>query len=175
MSASGAWMPWTAAGRATRLTASQASHGGRGPDSRGGITAALWQHRRWPLHDFGRSSAASTARSSTRSAPIPLRAPMADSRGPDAPYPPPVLFVLGLTAGWALDRAFPSALTGPAGRLAAELAGGLLVTLGLAVSTWGFATFRAARTAIRPNRPASTLVTHGPFRFSRNPMYLGLT
>jgi protein-S-isoprenylcysteine O-methyltransferase Ste14 len=100
---------------------------------------------------------------------------LADARGPDAPYPPPVLFVLGLTAGWALDRAFPLPLTGPDGRLAAELAGGLLVALGLAVSAWGFATFRAARTAVSPNRPASTLVTHGPFRLSRNPMYLGLT
>jgi len=43
------------------------------------------------------------------------------------------------------------------------------------LSVWGLATLRAAGTSIRPSSPASTLVTHGPFRLSRNPMYLGLT
>jgi protein-S-isoprenylcysteine O-methyltransferase Ste14 len=39
----------------------------------------------------------------------------------------------------------------------------------------GIATFARARTAIYPNQPARALVTTGPYRFSRNPMYLGLT
>jgi protein-S-isoprenylcysteine O-methyltransferase Ste14 len=43
------------------------------------------------------------------------------------------------------------------------------------LAVWALATFRAAGTAISPNRPASTLVTHGPFRLSRNPMYLALS
>jgi protein-S-isoprenylcysteine O-methyltransferase Ste14 len=36
-------------------------------------------------------------------------------------------------------------------------------------------TFRRARTAILPTRPASQLVDGGPYRFTRNPMYTGLT
>ena len=36
-------------------------------------------------------------------------------------------------------------------------------------------TFWRARTAIIPHRPASRLVRHGPYRFTRNPMYVGLT
>ena len=37
------------------------------------------------------------------------------------------------------------------------------------------ATLRGAGTPIRPNQAASILVTHGPYRRSRNPMYLGLS
>ena len=32
-----------------------------------------------------------------------------------------------------------------------------------------------ANTTVRPDRPATTLVTDGPFRYSRNPLYLALT
>lgn len=49
-----------------------------------------------------------------------------------------------------------------------------LVILGLATVIWGSATMRRAGTNIPPNRPALVMVTRGPFRFSRNPLYLGL-
>ena len=39
----------------------------------------------------------------------------------------------------------------------------------------GMLTFRAAQTAILPSRAASRIVTGGPYRFTRNPMYVGLT
>ena len=94
--------------------------------------------------------------------------------GPGVRYPPPVLFGLGLAAGWLLDHAFALPIVGPATRPATEPVGWLLVVLGTALSGWGLATFRNAGTAIRPDRPASVLVTHGPFRLSRNPMYVGL-
>jgi protein-S-isoprenylcysteine O-methyltransferase Ste14 len=94
--------------------------------------------------------------------------------GPDVRYPPPLLFVAGIAAGWLLARAFPLPLVGLTARSAAALVGWLLVAIGTGLSIWGLATFRGAGTPIRPNRPASTLVTHGPFRLSRNPMYVGL-
>jgi protein-S-isoprenylcysteine O-methyltransferase Ste14 len=34
--------------------------------------------------------------------------------------------------------------------------------------------FRRARTSLVPVRPATALITDGPFRFTRNPLYLGL-
>jgi protein-S-isoprenylcysteine O-methyltransferase Ste14 len=86
-----------------------------------------------------------------------------------------LLFVLGIAAGWLLCRAFPLPLIGLTARSAAALVGWLLVALGTGLSVWGLATFRGAGTPVRPNKPASTLVTHGPFRLSRNPMYLGLS
>lgn len=46
--------------------------------------------------------------------------------------------------------------------------------MGIAVGFWGSATMHRAGTNVRPDRPATALVTGGPFRFSRNPLYLSL-
>ncbi len=100
---------------------------------------------------------------------------MSHPSGPDVRYPPPLLFVLGIVAGWLLYGALPLPLIGPTARSTAAPVGWLLVALGAGLSGWGLVTFRRAGTPIRPNQPASTLVTHGPFRRSRNPMYGGLT
>ena len=56
------------------------------------------------------------------------------------------------------------------------LAPGLvLVAFGLGTAIWGRRTMTAAGTNINPALPAKTIVSPGPFRFSRNPLYLCLT
>ena len=52
--------------------------------------------------------------------------------------------------------------------------GGALVVAGLALSVAGARLFARRRTAIRPFEESSVLVTSGPYRFTRNPMYVGL-
>jgi len=50
-----------------------------------------------------------------------------------------------------------------------------LIVIGVAMSVWAFSLFRRAGTEISPTSVSNTsLVVHGPFRFTRNPMYLGL-
>ena len=50
-----------------------------------------------------------------------------------------------------------------------------LVVLGAAPPVWAVLMFRRERTEINPTSPANAkLVTGGPYRFTRNPMYLGL-
>lgn len=51
-----------------------------------------------------------------------------------------------------------------------------LVLIGLVLDFSGFFAFRRDRTTINPLRPGttSTLVCHGIYRYTRNPMYLGL-
>ena len=86
--------------------------------------------------------------------------------------PPPLLFVAGFAFGLLLQRLIP--LSGHGGK-ATDFVGWLLIVAGLALGSWGVVTFRRARTAIVPNRPASCLVTTGPYSLSRNPMYGALS
>jgi protein-S-isoprenylcysteine O-methyltransferase Ste14 len=54
--------------------------------------------------------------------------------------------------------------------------GGAILAGGAALGPiWGVRTLRVAGTTIRPDKPTAKLVTDGPFRFSRNPLYLALT
>jgi protein-S-isoprenylcysteine O-methyltransferase Ste14 len=45
----------------------------------------------------------------------------------------------------------------------------------VAIAIWGRRTMQAAGTNMSPLRPTTAVVTTGPFRFSRNPLYLALT
>jgi protein-S-isoprenylcysteine O-methyltransferase Ste14 len=55
------------------------------------------------------------------------------------------------------------------------IAGWLGILAGLLLVGWSLVTFFRAGTAIIPHHPASRLVGSGPYRFSRNPMYVGVT
>src|SRR5215210_6804914 len=84
--------------------------------------------------------------------------------------PPPLIFVIGLGLGLLLNARFPARLVvGPS-----RLLGGLLAGAGAALIGWAIASLRAAGTDPRPDRPTTALVTDGPYRHTRNPIYLGL-
>jgi len=66
-----------------------------------------------------------------------------------------------------------AAFLGPdLGRLAGWPAGGALVAAGIALLLASADRFRRQRTSIIPHRQAAALITAGPYRFSRNPIYL---
>jgi len=93
---------------------------------------------------------------------------------PGVRFPPPFIFIIGLLAGWGLDRyvvALP--LTYPS-RETLLAVGVSLVAIGVLLAACGIITFRIARTSVIPHHSASRLVTAGPYRFTRNPMYTGL-
>ena len=52
--------------------------------------------------------------------------------------------------------------------------GAVLLGIGAAIAAWSLLIFHRAGTTTVPGRKSSTLVTSGPCRFSRNPMYVGL-
>ncbi len=92
---------------------------------------------------------------------------------PGVKFPPPFLFAGGLGLGYLVHRSWP--LPWVPGGIPRFGLGWALVALGLALGAWGFITFLLARTAILPHHPASRLVYAGPYKFTRNPMYVGLT
>ena len=92
-------------------------------------------------------------------------------------FPPPLLFVAGLSIGLTLDRlVLRVRLVGDdVNRTPLLILGWLGIVSGLAFAAWGITTFRRERTAIVPFKPARAVVASGPYRWSRNPMYVGLT
>ena len=51
---------------------------------------------------------------------------------------------------------------------------GIVTAAGLALLVWAAMTFGRAGTDIPVNRPTSTIVEAGPYRFTRNPIYTGM-
>lgn len=94
-------------------------------------------------------------------------------RGPRVFVPPPVFYATGLGLGWWLERTWPAPIAG-AGAWN-ELFGALLVVLSVIGVLWAAGRFGKAGTPVVPVKPATALVTDGPFRYSRNPMYVSLT
>jgi protein-S-isoprenylcysteine O-methyltransferase Ste14 len=84
--------------------------------------------------------------------------------------PPPLIFGVPLISGLLLDRWRPLPFLPPewAPRI------GIPIFLGLFVGFPAVLAFRRAATSPNPWRPATALVTSGPYRFTRNPMYLGM-
>lgn len=54
------------------------------------------------------------------------------------------------------------------------LLGYLLIVVGVALPLWGARVFAKHKTNIKPYKDPDTMVMDGPFKFSRNPMYLGM-
>jgi protein-S-isoprenylcysteine O-methyltransferase Ste14 len=87
--------------------------------------------------------------------------------------PPPVVTALCALLMWLIGEAVPAAdFHLPAGRWIALA----LAASGVAMGAAAALQFRAAKTTIHPLRPeeSSALVVRGLFRFTRNPMYLGM-
>lgn len=88
--------------------------------------------------------------------------------------PPPFWFAAAFFAGWGLQFLVPLTIKSPTIALTSHALGfGLLVCGGL-IALSCFAMFLIARTTVIPFGRASSLVTRGPYRFTRNPMYLSL-
>ena len=85
---------------------------------------------------------------------------------------PPLLYSGALVVALVLRWLWPMPIFGRALALWPGLA---LVVLGLGTATWGRRTMQAAGTNVNPGFPTIAIVTSGPFRYSRNPLYLALT
>lgn len=89
--------------------------------------------------------------------------------------PPPVVDLACAGLAWGLAQMAPAFALPLPGRLALAVAL-VLAAAGLAFDLWGLWAFRRHRTTPNPMAPerARTVVQTGPYRYTRNPMYLGV-
>ncbi len=87
--------------------------------------------------------------------------------------PVPWIFVLVYLIGFAVERAYPLRIVEQVPDV--SIVGGVTLGVGVVVAGWGLVTFWRAHTTTVPGKISSQMVTWGPYRFTRNPMYIGLT
>ena len=83
---------------------------------------------------------------------------------------PPLLYAVALAAMLALRWLWPL----PIFSGAAFWPGLALVALAVGLLIWGRQTLVTGGTNVDPSLPSRAVVTSGPYRFSRNPLYMGL-
>ena len=99
-----------------------------------------------------------------------------DARGaPDNPgvvAPPPLIYAGALALGLVANKLYPMAFLP---RAVSRVLGLPLIFGGLAIGLLGFREMRRAETNVDPYKPATAIVTEGPYRYTRNPLYVGMT
>jgi len=85
---------------------------------------------------------------------------------------PPLAWALAVIVAFALDWLMPLPFV-PAAAPAGWL-GGAVFVVALALFAWAIATITRAGSNVPTNRPTIAIVDTGPYRFTRNPIYLGM-
>jgi protein-S-isoprenylcysteine O-methyltransferase Ste14 len=85
---------------------------------------------------------------------------------------PPLLYGIAFVVVLALRWFWPMPIVD---HTVATWLGLALVVFAVGIAMWGRRTMQAAGTNVDPHRPTTVIVKNGPFRFSRNPLYMALT
>ena len=85
---------------------------------------------------------------------------------------PPVVYLGSIALGLAIHYAWPTRFVPPS---VSTPVGAMLTLLAVGLFVVSVRTFRAAGTPIPGNRPTTAIVRTGPYRFSRNPIYLAFS
>ena len=85
--------------------------------------------------------------------------------------PPPLLYAVTLVVSLLLHSKVPL----PFSRRRRPMLGALLVGAGFTLGFLAVSTMRRAQTSLNPSQPVKALVIEGPFKVTRNPIYVGFT
>ncbi len=87
-------------------------------------------------------------------------------------FPPPFIFLLSILIGLGIHRFWPMSIVPSS--LAMPL-GVAFIVASIALAFLGFRELGRHKTTTRPDEPSSTIVKTGPYRFTRNPLYVSLS
>ena len=96
---------------------------------------------------------------------------MSDVANP-GPIRPPFVYLASIVLGALLQLAAPLPFVPQAFNV---VGGASLIAVAIALFVSSVGKFRAAGTAVPANKPTTAIVRAGPYRFSRNPIYLAFT
>jgi protein-S-isoprenylcysteine O-methyltransferase Ste14 len=85
---------------------------------------------------------------------------------------PPLAWALAVLAGLALHWLMPLPFMPPA--VSARWTGGVVFAAALALFAWAIVTITRAGSNVPTNTPTTAIVDTGPYRFTRNPIYLAM-
>ena len=94
-----------------------------------------------------------------------------DDRGVVLLARPPIAYLVSILAGFGLNAVWPARMIPSA----IEPIGGWLILLAVALFVLSVREFRRARTPIRSRKAVTAVITTGPYRLSRNPIYVSFT
>jgi len=97
---------------------------------------------------------------------------MAHADSPNIVFYPPVLFATAPVVAVALEWLLPIGIIGASDGI--RMLGFAILIIALTLGLWGIAAFKREGTNVSPHTPALVIVTNGPYRMTRNPMYLGI-
>jgi protein-S-isoprenylcysteine O-methyltransferase Ste14 len=95
-----------------------------------------------------------------------------DRHGPNVRVHPPIIYAISILSGIGLNNLWP--LSMPFG-LHGRLFGGIIIVAATLIAAWALLYFHRHDTDVRPDKPDRALITSGPYRFTRNPLYIVLT
>jgi len=84
---------------------------------------------------------------------------------------PPLVYLVGVIIGLLATALMPTKI---AANGVAWLIGGVVILCGVVMAGSALLRFKSVGTTVRPDRAATSLMIEGPYKMTRNPMYLGL-
>ena len=85
--------------------------------------------------------------------------------------PPPLIYLAGIGVGLALEYIWPAPLLPQDVQYGV---GAALIAVAFLIAVPAFLQFRKAKTDVDPYKPVTAIISTGPFRWTRNPLYLAM-
>jgi protein-S-isoprenylcysteine O-methyltransferase Ste14 len=91
---------------------------------------------------------------------------------PNVVIPPPIPWLFSIVAGLVAGRLYPLPFVPTI--IPHAWVGGVVFALAVALAVWAMVIIRSAGTQFDVHKPTTTIVENGPYRATRNPIYLAM-